>query len=203
MTTAPAQACDRRAHVIDAATDLFWRHGYDGVSIGDIVEATGMNRYALYQAFGGKKDIFMAALKDYVEQSAQLIQEFLERPDSDPMDTVRDAIVAKMLDPEMFPAGCLICTTAVDVAAKDEDVAAMMAEGNEKIGGLFAAAYARAQEDGRAARQMTPEAFSEMACAFYFSTGMQARMGRSREELLTALESVIDGLRYRPNAVPS
>lgn len=200
MTIAQPQTDDRRARVIEAATELFWRHGYDGVSIGDLVEVTGMNRYALYQEFGGKKEIFLAACDHYVGHSRETIRMVLARPGMDPADAVFECIVAKMLDPAMFPAGCLICTTAVDVAAKDDDVAEKMEASSREIRADFADAFAKAQAEGRAARQISPEAFGEIASALYFSTGVQARMGRSQEELLSALKSVIDGLRYQPTA---
>ncbi|MEO0975002.1 MAG: TetR/AcrR family transcriptional regulator, partial [Pseudomonadota bacterium] len=187
-----------REHVIDVATTLFWRAGYDGVSIGDIVEASGANRYALYHEFKDKKGVFRAVLEHYVEDSHQLIRSFLERRDRDPVDAVRDAIIAKMLDPEMFPAGCLMCTTAGEMAARDEEIAALMGEKSAAIGETFRTAFAQAQAEGRARTDISPLAFQEVAHALYFSTGLQARMGRSREELLQALEAVCDTFRSKP-----
>ncbi|MGE5163663.1 MAG: helix-turn-helix domain-containing protein, partial [Sphingobacteriales bacterium] len=37
------------------AADVFWRNGYDGTSLDDLVAATGMNRPSLYAAFGDKR----------------------------------------------------------------------------------------------------------------------------------------------------
>ncbi len=190
----------RRDQVIGAVTELFWRKGYDDVSIGDVIEATGMNRYALYQAFGGKKEIFMAVLMAYTEGGLEKMREVLSDPDREPIDAVHEVIVAKMLDPEMFPAGCLMCTTAVDVAAKDADVAQHMMDCNAAFAHEFVKAYERAQERGLAPRDGNPSAFAELAHALYFSVGVQARMGRSREQLLQALAISVDSLRYKTSA---
>lgn len=195
MSNLPKSDNERRLHVIEIATEMFWRYGYDGVSVGDLVRQTGLNRYTLYQVFGGKKDIFMSVLKHYVEGARVLITEYLERPELDPFDAVQDAIIAKMLDPEIFPAGCLICTAAVDMAAKDSEVAAFMAQSSEIIGRDFAEAYATAMECSATQDQLSPEGFAELASALYFSTGVQARMGRSREDLLSGLNNVISGLK--------
>ncbi|MEM9388291.1 MAG: TetR/AcrR family transcriptional regulator [Pseudomonadota bacterium] len=192
--------CSLRDHVIDTATTLFWRHGYDGVSVGDLVEATGANRYALYHAFGDKRGVYLAVLQRYIDDATAMIDEFLKRPDADPIDAIRDAVIAKMLDPEMFPAGCLMCTTAVDMAARDEDVAAIMQQCNGRIGDAFNRAWEQAQRDQKVSVDITPTAFAELAHALYFSTGLQARMGRSREDLLAALESVCDALRLKSRA---
>ncbi len=189
-----------REHVIDVATTLFWRHGYDGVSVGDLVEASGANRYGLYHEFGDKRGVYLAVLQRYTDDATAMIRELLTRPDGDPIDAIRDAITFKMLDPEMFPAGCLMCTTAVDMAARDEDVATIMQRCNDAIGEAFAQAYGAAQRAGTVSEHITPAAFAELCHALYFSTGLQARMGRSREELLQALETVCNALRLKSRA---
>jgi len=38
---------------------VFWRNGYDGTSLDDLVAATGMNRPSLYAAFGDKRDLYL------------------------------------------------------------------------------------------------------------------------------------------------
>jgi TetR/AcrR family transcriptional regulator, transcriptional repressor for nem operon len=44
-----------RADVLDRATVLFWRRGYEATSIRDLVTATGINRGSIYATFGDKK----------------------------------------------------------------------------------------------------------------------------------------------------
>lgn len=47
---------------------LFITNGYNGTSIGDIVEATGLLRGSLYATFGSKQGMFIAALKLSLER---------------------------------------------------------------------------------------------------------------------------------------
>jgi TetR/AcrR family transcriptional repressor of nem operon len=51
--------------VIDIALDLFWRKGYKACSMADVVKASGVARYGLYQAFTDKDQLYCAALKRY------------------------------------------------------------------------------------------------------------------------------------------
>ncbi|RAV32853.1 helix-turn-helix domain-containing protein [Corynebacterium heidelbergense] len=51
------------AEVLASARVAFERSGYHGTSIGDLLSATGIQRASLYQAFGSKRGVFLAALK--------------------------------------------------------------------------------------------------------------------------------------------
>jgi len=186
---------DNRVIVIENATELFWRKGYDAVSVGDLVEATGLNRYQLYQTFGSKRDLFLTILDSYIEDAHSGVKEILDRKSYCPYDALYDCIYQKMLDPAIFPAGCLMCTTAVDVAAKDPEVADIFNKVTEDMHVTFADAFRRAQAQGLVSQDRDPDAFAEFSHALYFSTGVQARMGRSRESLMDAVRKTVDSLK--------
>ncbi|MEM9838105.1 MAG: TetR/AcrR family transcriptional regulator [Pseudomonadota bacterium] len=191
----PAKIDTNRETVIENATELFWRKGFDDVSVGDLVDATGLNRYQLYQTFGSKRDIFLTILDSYIAESHEAVKGFLDEEGANPYDALYNCIYNKMLDPEIFPAGCLMCTTAVDVAAKDEEVAEIFNQVNADMHVSFAEAFRRAQSKGLVPDDRDADAFAELAHALYFSTGVQARMGRSREALMDALRKTVDSVK--------
>ena len=47
--------------VLDRATDLFWKKGYEATSIKDLVAHMRINRFSLYSTFGDKQHLFLAA----------------------------------------------------------------------------------------------------------------------------------------------
>jgi TetR/AcrR family transcriptional regulator, transcriptional repressor for nem operon len=51
--------------VLDAALELFWRKGYDGTSMADLLEATGLHKGSLYKAFADKRAVYVAVLDRY------------------------------------------------------------------------------------------------------------------------------------------
>jgi AcrR family transcriptional regulator len=61
-TTDPA--ADRLLHV---AREAFARHGYDGVSVGEICEAAGIAKGTFYRYFDSKDAIFLAAARSTVD----------------------------------------------------------------------------------------------------------------------------------------
>ncbi len=53
--------------VLDAAMRLFWTKGYPGTSLQDIVDATGLERPSIYNAYGNKRGVFDCAFDRYCE----------------------------------------------------------------------------------------------------------------------------------------
>lgn len=47
---------------LDAALCVFWKKGYEGTSYTDLTQATGVERPALYSAFGNKEALFLRVL---------------------------------------------------------------------------------------------------------------------------------------------
>jgi len=61
----PWQKCYNENEVLDNAMKAFWSKGYEATSLRDLVKATGINRGSLYNAFPGKRALFMRALDHY------------------------------------------------------------------------------------------------------------------------------------------
>src|SRR5690554_7137403 len=66
--------------VLDAVVCVFWRKGYEGASYSDLTEAAGVERPALYSAFGNKEALFRRALVRYYEQHMGFIPEAFKLP---------------------------------------------------------------------------------------------------------------------------
>ena len=54
-----------RDDALQTAMELFWKRGYEGVSIADLTDAIGIAPTSLYQAFGSKAELFREALELY------------------------------------------------------------------------------------------------------------------------------------------
>lgn len=63
MTVRP-RAAERTAKIIEAATHLFAHQGYHGTTTREIADLADMSENTLFRQFGGKEDIFWAALRE-------------------------------------------------------------------------------------------------------------------------------------------
>jgi AcrR family transcriptional regulator len=67
--------------ILAAATELFWRRGYDGTSMDDLVKHSGLNRHSMYNEFGDKERLFLSCIDYYViEDSKEVIRILTQEP---------------------------------------------------------------------------------------------------------------------------
>lgn len=71
-----------RNDVLDQVRDLFWAKGYNGTSINDLVETTGLNRSSLYNSFGNKMSLYKTVFIQYQEENQAIFQEAIQRAKS-------------------------------------------------------------------------------------------------------------------------
>jgi AcrR family transcriptional regulator len=65
---------------LDAALCVFWRKGYEGTSYTDLTQAAGVERPALYSAFGNKEAMFRQVLARYYQRYLDYFPEALQQP---------------------------------------------------------------------------------------------------------------------------
>ncbi len=98
-----------RDEVLDRAMKLFWRKGYEGAHLQELVEVTGLNRFSLYKEFGGKEGLFLEAFERYLCRMNILVQELKAEPAG--LDNIRNYFLGVL----EFPAyhGCFAINTLV------------------------------------------------------------------------------------------
>src|SRR5215208_4537603 len=69
-----------REEALQRAMEVFWSRGYEAASVGDLVKHMGINRQSLYDTFGDKHTLYLAALDRYREVEGRKLFELLERP---------------------------------------------------------------------------------------------------------------------------
>lgn len=55
------------------ATELFWRKGYDGASVGDLTEAMKITPPSFYFAFQSKEALFLRVVDRYRQEQAKIV----------------------------------------------------------------------------------------------------------------------------------
>ncbi|SEN17830.1 TetR/AcrR family transcriptional regulator [Cryobacterium sp. TMT1-3] len=110
--------------VVQAARDLFWDKGYDGVSLAELESATGVGRSSLYHAFGSKRGLFDAAVSDYLQSviGPRLVGLRAGATDAsallDYFDSLAQSTAA--LADDSPRSGCLLVNCAAGLGAHDD-----------------------------------------------------------------------------------
>lgn len=69
-----AQAMDRRADILAAATDLFLSHGFAASSMAALARAVGIQKASLYHHFSSKEDLFVACVTEGYEATVRTLE---------------------------------------------------------------------------------------------------------------------------------
>lgn len=188
---------DRLDAAVDTAADLFRRNGYDRVSIADVVAATGLNRYAIYRAFGGKKELLLAALSRYHNGMMAELNAQLAQPRVSVMAALQQyfrAPLAGMVRGGDAP-GSLLCQAALEVGPIEPAVQDFVVRCIAEKRAALEAALARAAADRELRADITPAAGADLLITTMFGLGAQAYAGFDIDRLTTSLAAVFNSLR--------
>ncbi len=139
--------------VLDKAVLLFWRKGYEATSVQDLVEELGVNRGTMYNTWGSKHGLFLAALDRYRDRVADRLLGGLERS-RDGAASIRkffDGLIAVATTGRDL-RGCLMTNSAVEVGLRDPEAAARVRSYLEGMEAAFFHALSRAAARGELKR---------------------------------------------------
>jgi AcrR family transcriptional regulator len=192
---------------LETAMELFWQHGFDGVSISDLTDATGINRRSLYAAFGSKAELFGRAVQRYLDGPGGFVATALKEPSA-------RAVAGAMLhgaadsytDPGR-PRGCLLVHGALAASEDADSVRVDLAEQRDAGVKALARRFDGAQAAGELPGVDTL-ALSRWINAVCQGISVQARSGASREDLHAVADLALEGwpersrIRHRAAALP-
>jgi TetR/AcrR family transcriptional repressor of nem operon len=169
--------------VLDQASRLFWRLGYDAVTIQDLEVATGLGRGSLYNAFGDKEGLFLAAIDSYVANYGSAPFGHLNCPDvAEGIFRMFEAIIARMSDPDN-PRGCLLTNTSLAAVGSSSRIEAKVAESIGAMEARLEEAIARARRDRQIPEDTDPKPLARFYCAVVQSLGVEHKVFGDRAAL--------------------
>lgn len=120
-----------RDKALTQAMGLFWRRGYQGAALPDLLDAMGIGRSSLYAAFRDKRSLFVECLDLYADRSlAALAQARAALP---PLQALRT-----FFDRSFFQPGCLLVNTTLEMADLDDGLRAEASARMARIEAAFA-----------------------------------------------------------------
>jgi AcrR family transcriptional regulator len=93
---------------VDAAIDVFGRHGYHGTSIRDIAERAGLSSAALYHHFSSKQDLLFQIMDRGIEVLVRQTQEAYAAAPPTPEDRLAAIVRVHVLAHTVDPVGSLV-----------------------------------------------------------------------------------------------
>ncbi|CAI0799538.1 Bacterial regulatory proteins, tetR family [Serratia quinivorans] len=178
-----------REQALLKARDLFWRQGYEGTSMSDLVAELGIASARIYKAFGSKELLFREAIASYENHEGG----FADRAFSEEND-VRVAI-KRLLDDAValysrtdLPQGCMVVSSAASVSDESSGIKDWLAEHRlQRTQGMIDR-LRTAVATGELPPETDADALGDYFAAFLHGLSVQARDGVSRARLEAAVK---------------
>ena len=181
---------------LEAATRVFWQRGYDATSLDDLLTEMDLSKSSLYQAFGGKSQLFQRCLEHYRDSFADRMRTALDESASGLayIEAILSS-VANGTTAQMGRAGCLLINTASEFGQRDAKIANLVSRSLERFEDLFYAAVCRAQAEGD-----IPKSADARSLALYLATNLgglkgMARSGASPEKIRIVVKVIMNSLK--------
>jgi len=180
--------------VVDRAMEVFWRRGYVGASVQDLVETTGVNRASLYATFGDKRSLYLRSLARYRDRIVPGRLAILERPGASTPEVREyfEALVADLVASSR--KGCLLVNCAVELAAEDPEIAARVSSHFHHLEHALHAALVRGHERGEITREDRLRSYARLLVACAQGLAVLAKSQPRRELLLDIVHTTLDSL---------
>lgn len=182
--------------VLANVRDTFWRHGYAGTSVDQLVTATGLHKPSLYGAFGDKRRLYLAALNAYLEEARTAFGEVLARPKlDDSLGGFFRRVIAMYTRDGPAGRGCFMMSTAVPEAGEDPEIIAIVRGAMEGLDRAMVRRFQRAIDDGELPPSADPEELARVVVTSHYELSSRARAGYSAEELKPLAEQTLATVR--------
>ena len=167
--------------VLEKAMTVFWRHGYEGASLGRLQAATGLTPPSIYNAFGSKEGLYEACLDHYAGSVGARHVATLSRPAS--RAGVRAFLLAATREYTRAgrPPGCMISTASLHLSPELTSVCEATASRRSATLDLLTEYLTEAGAD-------SPATLARFFGAVIQGMSVQARDGASEEELAALVD---------------
>jgi AcrR family transcriptional regulator len=173
-----------RQYIIEKTAPLFNKKGFDGTSLSDLTEATGLTKGALYGNFRDKEEIGDAAFRYSINKVRSII-----RSKVDAAKTCKDQLLAVIefyadyvFDPPV-PGGCPILNTAVEADDHHTSMRKVVTQELLNTVNFIADLFVKGIASGEFRKDINPR---ELAYSFFCAIEgalMFSRVERSREPM--------------------
>lgn len=182
-----------RQRILDAACDLFFRHGVAATGLGEVVTTSGAGKGQIYHYFKDKPDLVLAVIATQAERTLHEQRGVFDAmADADDLRdwAARAAAVHDGGGLVRCPLGALVVELTDGHHAQRDALRSAFDQWRDSL----AAALGRLQRNGHVRTDRSPEDLAEvLLCAYEGGVVMSEARGSTRS-LRLALDAALDGM---------
>ncbi|MFD0861919.1 TetR/AcrR family transcriptional regulator [Sungkyunkwania multivorans] len=156
--------------VLTKVSEVFQTKGFNGTSMQDLVEATGLNRSSIYNSFGSKMHLYLMALDNYSSHTKEQTRKVIEKSRSglSAIKLIFSLYISTILD-DKEKKGCMIANCKTELASSGkQEIISWLQHSQEETLDFLEGLVAKGQIDGSINKKQSPSQY-----ALYVFTALQ------------------------------
>jgi len=185
-----------RAVALEQAQQLFWRKGYCGTSLADLLAGMGLSKSSFYQAFKSKHDIFQQSIQRYLNERTTMMRQRL-KANPTAYAFIKEMLysVASNSGIKEYRKGCLVMNTACEFGQSDEVVAKAVRDSVEAFIAVFEEAVILGQQQGDIAADKNPRTVASFLVNNISGLNIAYKAGADSRSLRAAADITLSALK--------
>ena len=171
-----------RRKIVAAAAPIFNKRGYEGSSLSDLMEATGLKKGGIYRHFASKEELAAEAF-DYTWKAAWNARLLHVDENANGIDKLKQLIANFIERKPPVPGGCPVLNTAVDADDGNPILRSRVGKALRSWTGRLQAYVEEAQQRRQARASVDPKDVATLIVASLEGALMMSRIQRNDEPL--------------------
>ena len=173
---------------LDKAMHVFWKRGYEGASLSELIETLGINKPSLYAAFGNKEELFLKALARYSQHEVAYVGESMQAPTARETAEAFLTKSAEFLGDDSHPKGCMIVQGALSCSEGTSKIQQYLIRQRNDYEDLLRNRFVRAQNDGDLSSKANAIKLAKYIATVHQGMSVQATGGATKDELISIVD---------------
>ena len=180
-----------KEEVLNTLRPVFIQNGYNGTSMQEIVDATGLNRSSIYNSFGDKEALYMAVLNHYSTRQLHMKDEILA------LDTNSKQALKKFFEMLFLrntenegTYGCLLSNCSLELGQSISGISEILLRGKEIMTSNFADIIKLGQSKNEIATNIDPTDYA----TFIYNNLQGLRVLNGSQQDIKASKMIIEQL---------
>lgn len=187
--------------IIEKATNLFWKKGYNAVSTQDLIDAFGISRSSMYGAYKDKRNLFIITLQHYRKTASQGMIDVLNsnNPFKETITQLLNQLIRDTIS-DNDNKGCFIVNTAIELAPHDTEILEIIVENRKNIISALATSIEKGIENGEIETTQKPESLANYFYNLINGLRVDSKVHKDQNNYKEIVEIAISVLDIRDKA---
>ncbi len=176
--------------VLHQIMDHFWRKGYHATTMDELSELTSLTKTSLYNAFGGKKALFIKTVDCYCNEAIRSGMSGM-RPGRSVSENLREMLLNFIFDEnqQQLNNGCLLVNSVLELAASDAELHGYISKKLIEFNQTIIAYLQIEQASGRLGQVLTAKQLGDYFITVLQGLRVQVRIESNSQNLIEVIDT--------------